>query len=44
MNKIKVILRKNKDGDMIAFLPEIPANYGNIMSYMHIGQHGEASY
>lgn len=44
MNKIKVILRKNKDGDIIAFLPEIPANYGNIMSYIHIGQHGEASY
>ena len=30
--------------DVIAFLPEIRVNYGNIMSYMHIGQHSEASY
>ena len=43
-NKVKVIFRKNKDDEVIAFLPELPANYGNIMSYMHIGQHGESSY
>lgn len=44
MDKVKVIFRKNKDGDVIAFLPELRVNHGNIMSYMHIGQHGEASY
>lgn len=43
MEKLKVIFRK-KGNDVIAFLPEIEVNYGNIMSYMHIGQHGEASY
>ena len=43
MEKLKVIFRK-KDNDVIAFLPEIEVNHGNIMSYMHIGQHGEASY
>lgn len=44
MEKVKVIFRKNKEGDVIAFLPELRVNKGNIMSYMHIGQHGEASY
>ena len=43
MDKVKVIFRK-KDNDVIAFLPQIRVNRGNIMSYMHIGQHGEASY
>lgn len=43
MEKLKVIFRK-KGNDVIAFLPEIRVNYGNIMSYMHIGQHSEASY
>jgi hypothetical protein len=43
MEKIKVIFRKTPAGEIIAFFPEIPVNYGNIMSYMHIGQHGEAS-
>lgn len=43
MEKLKVIFRK-KGNDVIAFLPEIEVNRGNIMSYMHIGQHGEASY
>lgn len=43
MDKLKVIFRK-KGNDVIAFLPEIRVNYGNIMSYMHIGQHSEASY
>lgn len=42
MKKVKVIFRKTKDGEIIAFMPEIPANYGKILSYMHIGQHGEA--
>ena len=43
MEKVKVIFRKNKDGEAIAFFPESHVQYGNIMSYMHIGQHGEAS-
>ena len=44
MEKVKVIFRKTKDGEIIAFLPEASANFGNILSYMHVGQHGEASY
>ena len=44
MDKVKVIFRKDKEGNIIAFLPELRVNRGNIMSYMHIGQHGEASY
>ena len=44
MDKVKVIFRKDKHNDVIAFFPEARVNYGNIMSYMHIGQHGEASY
>lgn len=47
MEKVKVIFRKTKNPytneyEIIAFMPEINANYGKIMSYMHIGQHGEA--
>lgn len=42
---LKVIFRVWKDtGDVIAFLPEVEANPGQIMSYMHVGQHGEADY
>ena len=44
MDKVKVIFRKNKNNDVIAFFPEARVNYGNIMSYMHIGQHSEANY
>lgn len=44
MDKVKVIFRKDKEGNIIAFLPELRVNHGNIASYMHIGQHGEASY
>lgn len=32
-----------KSNDVIAFLPDVIANPGMIMSYMHVGQHGEAS-
>jgi hypothetical protein len=35
--------RRKKDRDLIAFLPDVPARPGMIMSFMHIGQHGEAS-
>lgn len=42
---MKVIFRKFKQGgDVIAFLPEVPANRGFVMSYMHAGQHCEADY
>ena len=44
MDKVKVIFRKDREGNIIAFLPELRVNYGDIMSYMHIGQHSEASY
>ena len=43
MEKVKVIFRKNKNGEVIAFFPEFHVQHGNIMSYMHIGQHSEAS-
>lgn len=47
MEELKVIFRKVKNPytneyEVIAFMPEINANYGKILSYMHIGQHGEA--
>ena len=40
----RVIFRKFKNGEheVIALLPDTEANYGNVLSYMHIGQHGEA--
>lgn len=44
MEKLKVIFKKCDNGEIVAFFPELKVNYGNIMSYMHIGQHGEASY
>ena len=44
MDKVKVIFRKDKEGNVIAFLPELRVNHGYITSYMHIGQHSEASY
>lgn len=48
MEKVKVVFRKaknpyTKEYEIIAFFPEIKANYGKILSYMHMGQHGEAS-
>lgn len=47
MEKVKVIFRKVKNPytneyEVVAFFPEIEANYTRIMSYMHTGQHGEA--
>ena len=44
MDKVKVIFRKDKEGNIIAFFPELRVNHGNIASYMHIGQHSEADY
>lgn len=34
---------KMSDGEPVAFLWDVEANIGNVMSYMHVGQHGEAS-
>ena len=42
MEKVKVIFRKEKSGDVIAFFPEFKANYGRMVCYAHVGQHGEA--
>lgn len=41
---MQVIFRKDRETkSIVAFLPDIPVNRYMIMSYMHIGQHGEAS-
>lgn len=42
-DKLKVIYRKGAGGEVVAFLPELPANRGNVVCYAHIGQHNEAS-
>lgn len=44
----RIVFRKywnkwSKAWTPIAFLPDVEANPGNIMSYEHMGQHGEAS-
>ena len=47
MEKVAVIFRVwKKTGDVIAFFPEIPADYNGYLmsSYEHIGQHGAADY
>lgn len=41
--KLKVIFRKEAGGAVVAFLPELPANRGNVVCYAHTGQHNEAS-
>ena len=43
---VKVVLRRWRDGDLIALMPEEPADeWGRtISSYMHVGQHGAAAY
>lgn len=38
----RIIFRKFKEGDVIALLPDNPANYGKVDSYQHVGQHGES--
>lgn len=41
----KVIFRKFVDGDIIAVFPEIPHDcHGNVLSYMHVGQHAGTPY
>lgn len=44
MKRDRVIFRKFGNGDVIAWLPDNPANLGKCDSYMHIGQHGEGVY
>lgn len=44
MKPDRVIFRKFADGDVIAWLPDNPANPGKCDSYMHVGQHGEGEY
>lgn len=44
MKRDRVIFRKFRDGEVIAWLPDAPANPGRMLSYMHIGQHAEGSY
>ncbi len=42
-HKTKVVFRKFPEGDVIALMPEDDsASEGWIMSYQHIGQHGDA--
>jgi hypothetical protein len=40
-----VVFKKFKDGDVIAFFPELPGDMspGTCSSYQHVGQHGAAS-
>lgn len=42
---IRVVFRKfkGKDGDVIALLEGVPTNPYTVMSYMRVGQHGEAN-
>lgn len=40
-HKTKVVFRKFLGSDIIAMFPEL-YTAGGIMSYMHIGQHGQA--
>ena len=44
MSTFRVIYRKWDNGDVIAWLPDVPANPGRMMSYEHVGQHGEGIY
>lgn len=42
MDTVKIIFRKEKDGNIIAFFPGMKCSYGRIACYCHIGQHSEA--
>ena len=43
VQETKVVFRKFKNGEVIALFPELKEHGGNILSYMHVGQHGAAS-
>lgn len=36
-------LEQGSKTDVIAFLLDVPSNYGSVVCYAHIGQHSEAS-
>ena len=41
----RVVFRVDpKDGEVIAFLPDEPANWSRVGCYTHIGQHSDASW
>lgn len=47
MEKVKIIFRKEKNPytkeyEVIAFFPELKANYGRMVCYATMGQHSEA--
>jgi len=44
--KSLVVFREFKDGQVLAIFPELEHNWneGLCVSYMHVGQHGGASY
>lgn len=39
----RVIFKMSRWNECVAFLLDCPTNVGYVLSYMHIGQHGEAS-
>ncbi len=42
-NQFTRVIFRMADTDVIAFLLDADSYDGNVMSYMHVGQHGEAS-
>ena len=47
VTKVIFKMARYSDGsgeEVLAFFPGASANPGNVMSYAHVGQHGEASY
>ena len=43
-DQTRVIFKKEKGStDVIAFLLDVPSNWGNVVCYAHVGQHSEAS-
>jgi hypothetical protein len=43
MTKSRVIFKKDSTNDVVAFLLDVPSNYGSVVCYSHVGQHSEAS-
>lgn len=45
MEQTKVVFRKYRNGEIIALFPQTGDRYNyEVMSYLHIGQHGGADY
>lgn len=38
MEKVKVVFRKDKEGNVMALFPEMPANYGKILAFDYEGE------